>query len=112
MSRSNDPHRELGARVTAKATAVSSHAEFKCLFKSLWKVETVEGVVKDVFKNSSGKRQQTSLVVDWEIKVKKKRCFTKLCNTRIDDIEEKHGRKMMIKLLLRLKLLPQILKNL
>ena len=50
----------LGACVTAKATAVRSHAECKRLFGSLWKVKSVKGVVKDAVKDSSGKRQQTS----------------------------------------------------
>ena len=54
-------------------------------------VSLANGVVKDVVKDSSGKRQQTLLVVSLKISGKKKRYSTKLYNIRIAEPEEKHS---------------------
>ena len=89
MAKGNDPRRELGARVTAKATVVSSQAECKRLFGSLCKTKRVTGVITDVVKDCSGKHKQTSFVVEWEI-AGKKLCCTKLCNIKIEGSEENH----------------------
>lgn len=79
----NDGRREIGAKVQAKAVAVTSPAECKRLYGTLWKTETVTGTVKRVVTPPAGSGKQTSLVCDWIIAGVTKTKEVKLVNVTL-----------------------------
>jgi hypothetical protein len=67
MAPTSDPRRTIGARVHAKATAITSLAECCRLFGSLSKTATVAGSVQDVIIERPNNRAQVWLQVEWEL---------------------------------------------
>lgn len=61
----NDARREVGATVSAKATAVTSASECKRLYGTLWKSQIVTGVVKRVVTPPQGSGKQASVLCEW-----------------------------------------------
>ena len=82
-SRKKDGRREVGATVQVKATAVTSHAECKRLYGTLWKSQTVTGVVKRVVTPPAGSGKQVSIVAEWSFGDTTKVKEVKLINVKL-----------------------------
>ena len=91
MAPKNDPRREVGTTVIAKATAVTSEAECKRLFGTFWKTATVTGVVKIVVIPPRGSGKQTSVVVEWKIQDRIKLKEVKLVNVKLPEQGQQPG---------------------
>ena len=83
MAPKKDPRREVGAVVSSKVSVVTSDAECKRLFGSLWKTTIVTGVVKSVVTPPRGSGKQASLVVDWSVGGMTKTKEVKVVNTKL-----------------------------
>ena len=64
-ARKKDGRREVGATVRVKAIAVTSPSECKRRYGTLWKSQTVTGVVQRVVTPPPGTGKHVSIVAEW-----------------------------------------------
>lgn len=83
MPRRKDGRREVGATVKAKASVVTNDTECKRLFGTLWKTQTILGVVTRVITHPPGSRKQASLVCNWDFLGTTKSKEVKLTNVTL-----------------------------
>lgn len=76
---------EIGAIVMAKLTAVTSKAECKRRYGSMWKEAKVKGIIREVINSPKGSGKQASVCVDWLFEGATKQVTVKICNVELCD---------------------------
>ena len=88
MPISNDPRQQIGNAVHTRASLVTSAAECKRLYGSLWKSKKLNGTVVSVEVSMDSGRRQTSITADWLIQDRIKRHALKLVNMKSGEAPE------------------------
>ncbi|PXF49151.1 hypothetical protein BWQ96_01100 [Gracilariopsis chorda] len=88
MPRPSDPRLTVGNVVNTRATLITSDAECKRLFGSIWKTKCLIGNVVNVVDSIETGRHQTSVTVARELPIRTKRCFINLCSLKMGTPEQ------------------------